>query len=466
MMVLYPHHRRQEAAMATLTDCLRHVKAHLEDVLPDRLIRDACRDAGHRWRDRALDPAVTTYLLLQQVLHGNVAAGELRRLSRLDVTDSAYCQARRRLPTAALRALQRAVAGRARAALDDDPEARWKGHRVFLLDGSSFSMPDTEELREAFGQPGGQAAGCGFPVAHLLVQFDARAGYLLKAIPSPLRTHDLARAALAQEDLLPGDLVVGDRAFGSYAHLALLRGRGLHGLFRAHQRQIIDFRPHRRYAPPGAKGAAAKGLPRSRWRKRLGKHDQLVEYHKPKERPAWMSAAEYAALPETLVVRELRYDVRLPGRRTRRVTLVTTLLDARRYSARALAKLYGLRWQAETDLSHLKGTLGLDALRSQTVPGVVKELVALVIIYNLVRRVMHQAARRQGVAPARVSFIDAWRWLKHARPGDPLPVLKVNPERPGRAEPRVRKRRPKQFPLMRRPRAALRKALLKQKDAA
>jgi hypothetical protein len=452
--------------MVTLTDSLRRVKAHLQDVLPDRLIRNACRDVGHRWRDRTLDPTVTTYLLLQQVLHGNPAVGELRRQSGLDFTDSAYCQARQRLPLAALRDLQRAVAGRARAALDDDPDARWKGHRVFLLDGSSFSLPDTEELREVFGQPGGQAVGCGFPVAHLLVQFDARAGYLLKAIPSPLRTHDLAKATALHRDLRPGDLVVGDRAFCSYAHLALLRGRGLHGLFRAHQRLLVDFRPRRRYAPPGAKGAAAKGLPRSRWLKRLGKHDQLVEYHKPKERPDWMTAAQYAALPETLVVRELRYAIRMPGRRTRQVTLVTTLVDAKRYPARALAKLYGLRWQVETDRKHLKDTLGLEVLRSQTVPGVVKELVAFVIIYNLVRRVMHQAAQRQGVEPARVSFIDAWRWLKHARPGDPLPVLRVNPERPGRAEPRVRKRRPKQFPLMKRPRAELRQALLTLNDAA
>lgn len=88
------------------------------------------------------------------------------------------------------------------------------------------------------------------------------------------------------------------------------------------------------------------------------------------------------------------------------------------------------------------------------------------IIYNLVRRVMHVAARRQGVAPARVSFIDAWRWLKHARPGDELPRLVVNPGRPGRVEPRVRKRRPKEFPVMKRPRAELRQALFAQKDAA
>jgi hypothetical protein len=452
--------------MATLTDALNRVKAHLADILPDRVIRQACRDVGYRWRDRTLDPTVTTYLQLQQVLHGNPAVGELHHLSGLDFTDSAYCQARRRLPTAVLRALQRAVAGSARAALDEDRRARWKGHRVFLLDGSSFSMPDTEELRDAFGQPGNQAAGCGFPVAHLLVQFDVHTGYLLKALPAPWRTHDLAQAALAHPDLLAGDVVVGDRAFASYAHLALLRGRGLHGLFRAHQKQIIDFRPRRRYAPPGARGAAAKGLPRSRWRKRLGKHDQLVEYYKPKERPAWMSAAAYAALPATLVVRELRYDIRLPGRRTRRVTLVTTLLDPRRYPAAALAALYGLRWRAETDLRHLKQTLGLDVLRTQTVPGVVKELLAFVIIYNLVRRVMHRAARQQGVEPARISFVDAWRWLRHARPGEAVPVLRVNPARPARAEPRVRKRRPKQFDLMRKPRAVLRQALLDQQDAA
>ena len=179
-----------------------------------------------------------------------------------------------------------------------------------------------------------------------------------------------------------------------------------------------------------------------------------------------MSVAAYAALTATLVVRELRYDITIPGRRTRQVTLVTTLLDPQRYSARALARMYGLRWQAETDLKHLKQTLGLDVLRSHTVPGVIKELVAFVIIYNLVRRVMHEAGRRQGVPPARISFIDAWRWLKHARPGDPLPKLVVNPVRPGRVEPRVRKRRPKQFPVMKRPRQELRQALLAQKHAA
>jgi len=449
-----------------MIQALEKLKANLPDLLPERCPLRIATAIGIRFRQRSLTPAVTSALFLQQVLHGNPAVGELRRLTKLDFTDSAYCQARQRLTVGFFHRCSQAVLGPCRVQAESHLDALWHDHRLFALDGSSFSMPDTPELRAEFGYPPGQAPGCGFPTAHLLVEFDLHYGYLLRAVPAPCRTHDMAHAAVMHQHLRRGDVLLGDRAFCSYAQLALCRRRGIFGLFRAHQRQLISFVPGRRHAGPGKVKPQDKGLPRSRWLKRLGKHDQLVEYHKPQERPAWMSAAAYAALPATLVVRELRYDIPIPGRRTRQVTLVTTLLDPKRYSARALARMYGLRWQAETDLRHLKQTLGLDVLRSQTVPGVVKELVAFVIIYNLVRRVMHVAARRQGVGPARVSFIDAWRWLKHARPGDELPRLVVNPERPGRVEPRVRKRRPKQFPVMKRPRAELRQALLAQKDAA
>jgi hypothetical protein len=158
-----------------------------------------------------------------------------------------------------------------------------------------------------------------------------------------------------------------------------------------------------------------------------------------------------------LVVREVRYRVRVPGVRTKEVTLVTTLLDAVRYPAKELARLYGLRWLVETHLRHLKQTLGLDVLHCTTVAGVLKELTMFVIVYNLVRRVMAAAAARQKVAVERISFIDAWRWLQQAQPTSELPDLVVNPERPGRYEPRVRKRRPKEFSVMKRPRDELRK---------
>ncbi len=400
------------------------------------------------------------------MLDGNPAVGTPRHASGLDCTDSASCQARQRLPVGFFRRLQQAVTGRCRGSGDAGPAARWHGHRLFVLDGSRFSMPDTPELQEAFGQSGTQAPGCGFPTAHLLVLFDAPDGFLLKAVPAPLRTHDLAHAAVRHRELQPGDVLLGDRAFCSYAHLALCRQRRRHAVFRAHQKLIIDFRPHRRFVPPRRAGKESAGLPRSRWLQRLGKHDPRVEYFKPSERPTWLTAREYAQLPEALVVREVRFRVVQRGRRVRPVTRVTTLRDPRRYSARALAKLYGQRWQVETDLRHLKQTLGMDVLRCATFPGVFKELLMFVVVYNLVRRVMQEAGRRQGVAPARISFVDALRWLRHARPGEELPRLRVTPQRPGRVEPRARKRRPKQYDLLTQPRAKLRKALQAKPRAA
>jgi hypothetical protein len=449
----------------TIPHALDRIKGNLDRYLPAALILSICRDLGRPHRNRTLTPLATTLLFVQQVLHGNCACGLLRHLSGLDFTDSAYCQARARLPFGFFRRLLTAVTGRCRRLDPADASDLWHGHRVFLLDGSSFSMPDTPELRAEFGQPGAQAEGCGFPVAHLLVLFDAHTGYLLRALPAPLRTHDLAHAALMHPELAAGDVLAGDRAFGSYAHLALLHGRGLHGLFRAHQKQLIDFHPGRPHVPPGGPTRGQKGVPRSRWLKRLGKDDQLVEYHKPKECPSWLTAEQYAALPATLVVRELRYAVRTPGGRVRQVTLVTTLLSRRRYPARALARLYARRWQAEVNLRHLKEAMKMDVLRCQTFVGVMKELTVFVAVYNLVRRVMRQAAKRQRVKVDRVSFTDALRWLGASRAGEALPRLKVNPERPGRVEPRVRKRRPKQYPLMRKPRAVLRKALLDQLPA-
>ncbi len=153
------------------------------------------------------------------------------------------------------------------------------------------------------------------------------------------------------------------------------------------------------------------------------------------------------------------FAIAVRGSRTQEVTLVTTLLDASRYSAEELAQLYFERWQVEVNLRHLKQTLHLDVLRSKTVDGVHKELCMIALVYNLVRLVMCEAARRQETAPDRISFIDALRWLSNTGPGQPLPKLTVHRIR-HRLEPRVRKRRPKQYPLMNRPRTELRNAML------
>jgi Transposase DDE domain len=435
--------------MLGMSQALTRIKGHTDQFLDRALIHSLCRELGIPFRERLLSPPVTTHLFLRQVLEGNTSVPELRRIAKLDFSESAYCDARQRLPLAFFQRLHHAVLRRCRRHAEDDPHARWRGHRVFFLDGSSFSMPDTPELRAEFGCPAGQADGCGFPTAHLLAQFHAYAGYLTRAIPAPLRTHDLAAAALTHKELQPGDVVGGDRAFGSYAHLALLQQRGCFGLFRAHQRRKISF----------ASGPEAQRLPSRRLR-RLGRHDQLVEYRKPARRPDWMDRRQYEALPETLVVRESRVKVRTPGCRVQTLSLVTTLLDPQRYPKEALARLYEKRWRVEVNLRHLKQALGMDVLRCQTWKGVWKEMLMFVTAYNLVRRVMVEAAERQGVEPDRLSFVDALRWLREARQGEELPRLRLTRERPGRVEPRVLKRRPKPYDLMNKPRSVLRERLL------
>ncbi len=320
-------------------------------------------------------------------------------------------------------------------------------------------MPDTPELQAHFGQPGAQVAGCGFPVAKILALFHAGTGLLLEVMAAPLRSHEMSRVEDVHRALQPGDVLVADRGFCSFAHLALLKRRGVHAVLRVHQRQIVDFAPNRAHVRSGTK-SGRKGLPRSRWVRQLGSFDQIVEWFKPQSKPEWMSVEDYAALPDVLKVRELRYKISRSGFRTREVTLVTTLLDAKVYTAAELARLYGARWGVKSDLKHLKQTMKMDVLKCKSVEGILKELTVYAMVYNMVRMVTEEAARRQDVAVDRISFVDALRWLLDSKAGDELVPLKVNPHRSGRAEPRVRKRRPKEFPVMKNPRSEWRKQLM------
>ncbi len=439
-----------------IVDILRDLKRDPARLLDRPAILDLRRRAGHSWRTSFFDPVATIHTFLLQILHGNTAINHLPRLTHQAFTASAYCQARARLPLEVFEDLVRLVADSLHSATKDT--GRWLGHRVFVLDGSAFSMPDTPELQNHFGQTRAQRPGCGFPIAHLLALFHVGTGMLLDVLSGPLYTHDMADAARLHPRLESGDVLLGDRGFCSFAHLALLVERGVQGVFRLHQRQIADFTPHRPHKPPGRK-KGSKGRPSSRWLRALGVTDQVVAWIKPKTCPEWMTAEQYASLPEELEVRELRYQLDRPGFRAHVVTLATTLLGPGLYSVEALATLYQSRWGVELNLRHLKTTMKMDVLRCETVAGVSKELLMYALAYNLVRLVMVEAASRQGVAVDRISFVDALRWLSEARPGDSLPVLVVNPERPDRIEPRVRKRRPKSYPLMTKPRSVLRKEL-------
>jgi hypothetical protein len=469
--------------MVSIASTLERIKEDLQPFLPEEEIRAACQEAGHTWRERKCGAVTTVHLFILQILCFNTAMTHLRLLAKTAVAAPAYCRARMRLPLEVLQKLLRRSATALSAAASSP---RWCGLRPLLVDGSSTIAPDTPSSQKAFGQPGEQKPGCGFPIPKVLGLFDAATGLILELLAFPLRTHEQSKVWKLHPLLGPGDLLVGDRGLCSFAHLAMLYARGVAGLFRMHQRQIVDFRPHRQARGsakrPGqsrstghdkrrarrrsAKQRVPSGQPSSRFVKRLGKHDQIVDWRKPPRRPKWMTMQQYESLPATLRVRELRYWLPRKGQRTLCVTIATTLLEGLRYPKEKIAELYKVRWTVETHFAELKTTLKMRRVKSQTAEGVRKELAVYALVYNLVHAVMLEASERQGVAVDRISFVDAVRWLLSALPGEEMPRLIMNPRRLDRHEPRVIKDLQDTYRKMTKPRRELRKALKKQAKAA
>ena len=383
-------------------------------------------EVGHQWRDRKLTPAVTVALFMLQVLNGNVPITALRHVGNMAASASSYCAARARLPLTLFAQLFDAVVQQQQQ--QQHGATLLNGRRVVLGDVTTFSTPDTPQLRAHFGYPPGQRDGCGFPVGRLLGVIDAMTGAVLVALCCPLFTHE-AREMLGLHPLLRrGDVLVADRAFCSYAQLALLARHGVDAVVRLHQR-----RP-------------------TQWAK-----DYLETWQRPPQRPAWMSAALWSSLPQQLTIRIVRYRVPRKGSRTRVVYVATTLLDPLAYPPQTVVRLYGHRWQIETCFNQLKTHQRMNALKSKTVDGVVKELIMYLIVWNLVRQTMARFAARAGVSVWRVSFLDALRWLCAAlRAPRPREIrLLLNPDRPGRWEPRKLKRRLNGYDLLNEPRQNL-----------
>ena len=208
---------------------------------------------------------------------------------------------------------------------------------------------------------------------------------------------------------------------------------------------------------------------------RLGKNDHLIVWRKPSARPYYLTAAEYAALPAELILREIRGTLVAKGCRTRQVVVVTTLLDPKRFPREELLELYARRWHCELRRRDIKITLHMDVLRTQTPDMARKELLAKLLAYNLIRRLMWEAGVHKGVAPLRLSFKGA---VQHVRTFAPLlaalpcaaqeelyaHLLKtlasdLVPQRPGRIEPRLKKRRPKSYGWLQKPRALCRRLI-------
>ena len=439
-----------------VAEARRQKGLYFASLLSEERIDEAFGIARAVWQGWIYTPTTTIWVFLSQCLstdHSCVeaVAGLLawrlaRGLSPCSARTGAYCTAREGLPEEVCHRLVRQTG---RAVDEAAPrEWRWRGHRVLDVDGSTFTMPDTPENQAEYPQVPGQRRGCGFPIARIVVVFSLAVGTVLEAALGKYQGKQTGENSLFRtlHPLLEeGDVVLADRYFSGWFDLALLAQRGVHAVVRKHQLRPTDFRTGRR----------------------LGTDDHLISWRKP-GRPSWMSQEQYAALPDWLTVREVRVHVQQKGFRSREVLVVTTLLDAEEYPAEALAQLYRRRWQAELNLRSLKSVLQMDQLRCKTPHRVRNEFWMHLVAYNLIRQVMAVAAARAGVEPWTVSFKATLQTL-----GQLLPLLETNVatstwcnalleaiaahvvgNRPDRFEPRVRKRRPKKYKLMREPRGS------------
>jgi len=315
-------------------------------------------------------------------------------------------------------------------------------------------MADTEENQSEYPQPESQAQGCGFPMANIVALFCLKTGALIEAVIGALTTHEINLFRSLYDCLQPGDVILGDRLYGTYADICLLKARGIDSVFRTHWRRKTDFR---------------KG-------KILGCYDHIVEWTKPLRCSQGLASVLYAQLPESIMLREVRFRVEVKGFRPQHITLTTTLLDAELYTKEALAELYSHRWDVEIDLRHLKTTMKMEHLPSKTPQMVRKEFYIHLLAYNLIRTIMFQASEEYGGTPLGISFqatIQHQHNFSYALAYADAEVVDrlyetllylVSKERllirPGRVEPRLKKRRPKDYKYLQKPRRQLRMELI------
>jgi hypothetical protein len=434
------------------------------DVLSPTLVEDACRRCHHPWRNRIYTPWITLGLFLSQILSDDHSCDDAvdrfqkfrydRGLPAVAPATASYCEARARLPEELTWELVRQT-GRA---IHRQAKRSWlyRGRSVKVLDGSTVTMPDTPENQAAYPQQATQAPGLGFPIARLLVIFSLAVGTVLEAATGPYQGKQTSELALLRQvvgHFQPGDIALADRFFCSYWVIAELQRRGVDVVLRMHQCRSADFRRGRR----------------------LGKGDHLVTWPKPARRPAWMSAAEYAAMPAELSVREIRVRVADVTKRVRTMVIVTTLTDAKVYRAAGVRDLYRQRWQAELYLRALKEVMQMGVLRTKTPEMVRKEIAVHLLGYNLIRGIMAESVREGKVPPRRVSFAGALHTVRAFEETHLYEAARIRADlprlleliarkgevgtRPDRYEPRAVKRRPKPHPLLTMPREEARRLI-------
>jgi len=413
---------------------------------------------------------VVLWGFLSQVLHKGEQRSCLAAVSRVIVllvslgrgacakNSGAYCRARAKLPEIVIERLTLDVAQGCERAIPR--HWLWHGRHVKLADGTIVSMPDTKENQKEYPQQSTQKEGLGFPIARLVVLLSLATAMVSGMAIGPYSGKETGEMALMRQllgQLDPHDILLTDRYFCSYFMIALLLELGVDFVSRIHHARKTDLRRAQR----------------------LGKHDYLVVWTRP-AKPTWMDQATYERMPESLTLRQVEVKVSEPGFRVESLTVVTSLIDTKKYTPEDIAELYHKRWLVELDIASIKVTLGMDVLRCKSPEMVRKEIWTCLLAYNLIRQTMLQAAKQYKLSPRQLSFANAVQtlaasWLVLPIQDQSMQLLLIEAQfeslasqlvgnRPGRVEPRAVKRRPKPQRLLTMTREKARELLLSGAD--
>ena len=413
--------------------------------------------------------AITVWAFLSQVLRDEKEAAcqaavasvvsycETAGLPTPSEDTGQYCRARAKLSEAALHELACEVAEEVEQAADET--WLWKGRHAKLVDGFTFTMPDTADNQACYPHPKSQKPGVGLPIARAVAILSLATACVMDLAIGPYQGKETGETALLRSMLgsLPaGDIAVMDRYYCSFMMIAMLLSQQTDVCARKHQRRHSDFRRGRR----------------------LGKYDHVIVWTRPL-RPEWMDEETYAQIPETIELREIRYNIVEPGRRTRTIDIITTLLDANEYTKEEIAELFGFRWNSELDIRSIKSSLHLGHVRCKSPEMVRREVWTTILGYNLIRTTAAAAALLHDKQPRQISFtstcqyvLTSWMQLSCGlivgqRLERYLQLMLRHiarcevANRPGRLEPRVLKRRRHNYKLMQQPRHELRRELRK-----
>ncbi len=422
--------------------------ATIQDLITDAEIQTIYRQLGHTWRQRLLPPPIMIRSMVYRSLHRNRSIKTLltdiaaANIQIRPPTDAAWCKARSKLPSKLwTRLIQR----------NEQRLSRLVGHKylycgqpVFMIDGSTVSMPDEPELAKTFGYADTKHGLSRFPVAR--ITFLVRLG--VQAVCSyelgHYRTGEDTQFNRMWPKIPNYSICLFDKKFCSFYNLAKLQQRHISIISPLHQKR----NPYE---------LIKNG-------RRIGK-DQWIVYLQLA--PQLRKRYNDNSLPFQLPVRLIHVKFRRNGKQ-RQMWLVTTLLDHIKYPSSSIIRLYRQRWEIETRIGSLKTTLQMKVLQSKTAKNICYEIAATILAHNLVWTVIHQASLQTGISAERISFLGAVRTILafsfRLQTKDPLErqnayiamlrhiSSQINLCRPDRIEPRLVKRQTRKFGFLKIPR--------------